>query len=64
VFTRVRIDATHTDARVLDSSACQCLLGAGNRALDQARRDLGNGVNQTDVRGDVDNLEFRRRQHH
>ena len=64
VLTRMGINAANTDARVCDSGASQCFLSTDDRALDQARLDPGNGVDQTNVRGNMDDLELRRREQH
>src|SRR6516165_2010001 len=61
MLTRMGINAANTNAGVGNSGAGQRFLSAADGALDQARFDLGDGVDQTNVRGDMDDLEFWRR---
>ena len=64
VLAGVRIDAAHRDPRRGDAGAHQRVVSAPDRSLDQAGLDSRDRVDQADMRGDVDDPQVGRRQHH
>src|SRR6188474_1947971 len=63
IFAGVRIDAAHADPGIVDARMHECLVSATNDALHQRGIDALNGVEQTDMRGHVNDAQFRRDQH-
>ena len=59
VLARVRIDGADTYAGIGDTAAEECSMGARDGALDKPRLDLFNGIQQTDMGGDVNHAQTR-----
>ena len=64
VLAGVRIDTAHSDTRMRESRLVQGLLRSSDGAFDQTRLDPLDRIDETDVRGDVDDPESRSGQHH
>ena len=64
VLTGVRVDGADANARAFDAGFDQGFLCPLDGALHQARVDGGYGIDQADVRGDMDDPEFGCHQQH
>src|SRR5258706_5487853 len=64
VFAGVRINPAHADPRLFNSRLPHCSVAPSNRSLDQARLDLGHGIEQPDMRCNMNNPQFRSHQEH
>jgi hypothetical protein len=60
----MRVDATDADARIFDAALHECGVTARNSAIDQTRLDFSDGVDETDVRGDMQNTQLGSHEHH
>ena len=64
VLAGMRIDAADADLRLGDAGTHQHLMSARDHALDQARLDLLDRIDEADMRGDMNDAQLRRYQHH
>ena len=64
VLSGVRVDSAQTDARPRDARADQRVVSAPDGPPDEARLDLRDGVDETDVGRHVDDPDLRRGEHH
>src|SRR5260221_11086546 len=60
VFAGVRINPAHADPRLFNSHLPHCSVAPPNRSLDQTRLDLGDGIEQPDMRCHMNNPQFPR----
>ena len=64
VLAGMRIDGADADLRIGDAGPHQHLMSARDHALDQTGLDLLDRIDQADMRGDVNDAQLRRDQHH
>src|SRR5438132_4994665 len=64
MLARVWVDAANTDSWIFVPRVHESVVRADDRPLHQAGLDLGDCVNQADMRSDVNDLEPRSGKHH